>query len=172
MRIWMLSVVFVERKAVDFKDKNVGCERKIIRKKPPSLARLSGNSAAFLPAKQLAYRARKQPQMRRSAVELRRSHSFIPPEAASIPVKNRLGSSKNSLKKQSRNSQKRVQFSSKPTIFFVRVSLQLISKNRGLPCQNRRIICDFSLKKAANTPPETLEKFENAHLIYINFICQ
>lgn len=123
MRIWMLSVIFVERKAVDFKDKNAGCEGGIIRKKLPSLARLSGNSAAFLPAKQLAYRARKQPQMRRSAVELRRSHSFIPLKAASIPAKNRLGSMKNSLKKQSRNSQKRVQFSSKPTIFFVRVSL-------------------------------------------------
>ena len=123
MRIWMLSVVFVERKAVDFKDENVGCEGGIIRKKLPSLARLSGNSAAFLPAKQLAYRARKQPQMRRSAVELRRSHSFIPLKAASIPAKNRLGSMKNSLKKQSRNSQKRVQFSSKPTIFFARVSL-------------------------------------------------
>ena len=108
----MLSVVFVERKAVDFKDENAGCEGGIIRKKLPSLARLSGNSAAFLPAKQLAYRARKQPQMRRSAVELRRSHSFIPLKAASIPAKNRLGSMKNSLKKQSRNSQKRVQFSS------------------------------------------------------------
>lgn len=45
-------------------------------------------------------------------------------------------------------------------------------KKRGLPHQNRRIIYDFSSKKAANTPPETLEKFENAHLIYINFICQ
>ena len=30
----------------------------------------------------------------------------------------------------------------------------------------------FLIKKAANTPPETLEKFENTHLIYINFICQ
>ena len=59
MRIWMLSVVFVERKAVDFKDKNAGCEGGIIKKKLPSLVRLSGNSAAFLPAKQLAYRARK-----------------------------------------------------------------------------------------------------------------
>ena len=45
-------------------------------------------------------------------------------------------------------------------------------KKSGLPHQNRRIIYDFSSKKAANTPPETLEKFENAHLIYINFICQ
>ena len=34
------------------------------------------------------------------------------------------------------------------------------------------MICDFSSKKAANTPPETLGKFENAYLIYINFICQ
>ena len=103
-RIRMLSVVFVERKAVDFKDKNAGCEGGIIRKKLPSLARMNRNSAAFLPAKQLAYRACEQPQMRRSAVELRRSHSFVPPEAASIPAKNRLGSMKNSLKKQSRNS--------------------------------------------------------------------
>ena len=30
----------------------------------------------------------------------------------------------------------------------------------------------FLIKKAANTPPETLGKFENAYLIYINFICQ
>ena len=30
----------------------------------------------------------------------------------------------------------------------------------------------FLIKKAANTPPETLEKIENTHLIYINFICQ
>ena len=104
MKSQMLSVVFVECKAVDFKDKNAGCEGGIIRKKLPSLARMNRNSAAFLPAKQLAYRARKQPQMHRSAVELRRSHSFIPPEAASIPAKNRLGSMKNSLKKQSRNS--------------------------------------------------------------------
>ena len=46
----MLSVVFVECKAVDFKDKNAGCEGGIIRKKLPSLARLNGNSAAFLSA--------------------------------------------------------------------------------------------------------------------------
>mgnify|MGYP001635125430 CR=1 FL=1 len=59
----------------------------------------------------------------------------------------------------------------KTVTFFARFSQQLISKNRGLPRQNRRIIYDFSSKKAANTPPETLEKFENAHLIYINFIC-
>ena len=104
MKIQILSIAFVECKAVDFKDKNAGCEGEIIRKKPPSLARLSGNSAAFLPAKQLAYRARKQPQMRCSAVELRRSHSFIPLKAASIPAKNRLGSMTNLLKKQSRNS--------------------------------------------------------------------
>ena len=32
------------------------------------------------------------------------SHSFIPLKAASIPAKNRLGSMKNSLKEQSRNS--------------------------------------------------------------------
>ena len=42
----------------------------------------------------------------------------------------------------------------------------------GLPHQNRRIICVFSSRKAANTPPEPLENFENTHLIYINFICQ
>lgn len=104
MRIQILSVIFIACKVAKCKGKNADCERKIIRKKPPSLARLSGNSAAFLPAKQLAYRARKQPQMRRSAVELRRSHSFIPLKAASIPAKNRLGSMKNLLKKQSRNS--------------------------------------------------------------------
>ena len=88
MRIWRLSVIFVERKAVDFKDKNAGCEGGTIRKKPPSLARLSGNSAAFLPAKQLAYRACEQPQMRCSAVKLRRSHGVISLKAASIPAKN------------------------------------------------------------------------------------
>ena len=33
MKIWILSVVFVECKAVDFKDKNAGCEGGIIRKK-------------------------------------------------------------------------------------------------------------------------------------------
>ena len=58
MKSQILSVVFVERKAVDFKDKNADCEGGIIRKRLPSLACLSGNSAAFLPAKQLAYRAR------------------------------------------------------------------------------------------------------------------
>ena len=46
----MLSVLFVECKAVDFEDKNAGCEGGIIRKKLPSLARLNGNSAAFLSA--------------------------------------------------------------------------------------------------------------------------
>ena len=91
MRIRILSVVFVERKAVDFKDKNAGCERKIIRKN-------------FYQQKQLAYCVHGRPQVRRSAVELRRSHSSIPPKAASIPAKNRLGSMKNSLKEQSRNS--------------------------------------------------------------------
>ena len=171
MRIQILSVIFIACKVAKCKGKNADCERKIIRKKPPSLARLSGNSAAFLPAKQLAYRARKQPQMRRSAVELRRSHSFIPLKAASIPAKNRLGSMKNSLKKQGRCCEKRDRFSLKTVTFFARFSQQLISKNRGLPRQNRRIIYDFSSKKAANTPPETLEKFDNAHLIYINFIC-
>lgn len=47
----MLSVVFVECKAVDFEDKNAGCEGGIIRKRLPLLKRLSGNSAAFLSAK-------------------------------------------------------------------------------------------------------------------------
>ena len=125
----------------------------------------------FYQQKQLAYCVRGRPQMRRSAVELRRSHSSIPPKAASIPAKNRLGSMKNSLKKQGRCCEKRDRFSLKTVTFFARFSQQLISKNRGLPRQNRRIIYDFSSKKAANTPPETLEKFENAHLIYINFIC-
>ena len=50
MRIRILSVVFVERKAVDFEDKNAGCEGGIIRKRLPLLKRLSGNSAAFLSA--------------------------------------------------------------------------------------------------------------------------
>ena len=49
-RIRMLSVVFVERKAVDFKDKNAGCAGGIIKKRLPLLKRLSGNSAAFLSA--------------------------------------------------------------------------------------------------------------------------
>ena len=50
MKSQLLSVVFVECKAVDFKDKNAGCEGGIIKKKLPSLARLNGNSAAFLSA--------------------------------------------------------------------------------------------------------------------------
>ena len=58
----------------------------------------------FYQQKQLAYCTCKQPQMHRSAVELRRSRSFIPLKAASIPAKNRLGSTKNSLKEQRRNS--------------------------------------------------------------------
>ena len=110
MRIQILSVIFIACKVAKCKGKNADCERKIIRKKPPSLARLSGNSAAFLPAKQLAYRARKQPQMHRSAVELRKSHSFIPPEAAPIPVKNRLGSMKNSCKTRAKNRRNEISF--------------------------------------------------------------
>ena len=51
MRIWTLSVVSIACKVAKCKGKNADCERKIIRKKPPSLVRLSGNSAAFLSAK-------------------------------------------------------------------------------------------------------------------------
>ena len=104
MRIRILSVVFVERKAVDFKDKNAGCERKIIRKKLPSLARLCGNSAAFLSAKAACilrtWTAAGASLSGRTA-QIAQLHSA---EAASIPAKNRLGSMKNSLKEQSRNS--------------------------------------------------------------------
>ena len=110
MKSQMLSGVFIACKAAKCKGKNADCERRIIRKRLPSLARMNRNSAAFLPAKQLAYRARKQPQMHRSAVELRRSHSFIPPEAASIPVKNRLGSMKNSCKTRAKNRRNEISF--------------------------------------------------------------
>ena len=50
MRIQILSVIFIACKVAKCKGKNADCERKIIRKKPPSLARLNGNSAAFLSA--------------------------------------------------------------------------------------------------------------------------
>ena len=50
MRIQILSVIFIACKVAKCKGKNADCERKIIRKKPPSLARLSGNSVAFLSA--------------------------------------------------------------------------------------------------------------------------
>ena len=100
----MLSVVFVERKAVDFKDKNAGCEGGIIRKKLPSLVRLSGNSAAFLSATAaciLHVQAAADASLSGRTAQIAQLHSA---EAASIPAKNRLGSMKNSLKKQSRNS--------------------------------------------------------------------
>ena len=104
MRIWMLSVVFVERKAVDFKDKNAGCEGGIIRKKLPSLARLNGNSAAFLSATAACISCAQvaaDALLSGRTAQIAQLHSA---EAASIPAKNRLGSMKNSLKKQSRNS--------------------------------------------------------------------
>ena len=148
MRIQILSVIFIACKVAKCKGKNADCERKIIRKKPPSLARLSGNSAAFLPAKQLAYRARKQPQMRRSAVELRRSHSFIPLKAASIPAKNRLGSMKNSFKKQGRCCKKRDRFSLKTVTFFVQFSQQLISKKEGTAASEPPKNFQFLIKKS------------------------
>lgn len=50
MKIQMLSVISIACKAAKCKGKNVDCEGRIIRKKPPSLARLNGNSAAFLSA--------------------------------------------------------------------------------------------------------------------------
>jgi len=110
--------------------------------------------------------------MRRSSAELRRSHSSIPPEAASIPAKNRLGSMKNSLKKQGRCCEKRDRFSLKTVTFFARFSQQLISKKEGTAASEPPNNLRFLIKKAANTPPETLEKFENAHLIYIKYICR
>jgi len=155
----MLSVLFVECKAVDFEDKNAGCEGGIIRKKLPSLARLNGNSAAFLPAKQLAYRARKQPQMRHSAVELRRSHSFIPLKAASIPAKNRLGSMKNSLKKQGRCCEKRDRFSLKTVTFFARFSQQLISKKEWTAASEPPNNLRFLIKKSGEHAAENARKF-------------
>ena len=51
MRIQILSVIFIACKVAKCKGKNADCERKIIRKKLPSLARLCGNFAAFLSAK-------------------------------------------------------------------------------------------------------------------------
>ena len=100
----MLSVVFVDRKAVDFKDKKCRLRGRNYQKKAAIVGALERIPQHFYQQQQLAYCTCKQLQMRRSAVELRRSHSFIPLKAASIPAKNRLGSMKNSLKKQSRNS--------------------------------------------------------------------
>ncbi|WP_418927533.1 hypothetical protein [Dysosmobacter sp.] len=107
----------------------------------------------FYQQKQLAYCVRGRPQMRRSAVELRRSHSSIPPKAASIPAKNRLGSMKNSLKKQGRCCEKRDRFSLKTVTFFARFSQQLISKKEGTaasePPNNLRFLIKKSGKHAA-----------------------
>ena len=156
VRIRKLSVVFVERKAVDFKDKNAGCEGGIIRKKLPSLARLNGNSAAFLSAKQLAYRARGWPQMRCSSAE----------------------SSVNSGEKPAGFYEELAQktetkFVKTSSIFletddifcacFAITHLQKQGTAASEPSNNLR----FLIKKAANTPPETLEKFENEHLTIV-----
>ena len=105
--------------------------------------------------------------MRRSAVELRRSHSFIPLKAASIPAKNRLGSMKNSFKKQGRCCEKRDRFSLKTVTFFVQFSQQLISKKEGTAASEPPNNLRFLIKKAANTPPEMLEKFENEPLTIV-----
>jgi len=91
--------------------------------------------------------------MHRSAVELRRSHSFIPLKAASIPAKNRLDSMKNSFKKQGRCCEKRDRFSLKTVTFFVQFSQQLISKKEGTaasePPNNLRFLIKKSGKHAA-----------------------
>ncbi len=104
MRIQILSFVSIACKVAKCKGKNADVRAKSSEKSCRRWRACAEIPQHFCQQKQLAYRARKQPQMRRSAVELRRSHSFIPPKAASIPAKNRLGSMKNSLKEQSRNS--------------------------------------------------------------------
>ena len=104
MRIQTLSVIFIACKAAKCKVKNTDVRAKSSEKSCRRWRACADIPQHFYQQKQLAYCVRGRPQMRRSAVELRRSHSFIPPEAASIPAKNRLGSMKNLLKKQSRNS--------------------------------------------------------------------
>ena len=104
MRIWTLSVVSIACKAAKCKVKNTDVRAKSSEKSCRRWRACAEIPQHFYQQKQLAYCVRGRPQMRRSAVELRRSHSSIPPKAASIPAKNRLGSMKNLLKKQSRNS--------------------------------------------------------------------
>ena len=104
MRIWTLSVVSIACKAAKCKEKNTDVRAKSSEKSCRRWHACAEIPQHFYQQKQLAYCTCKQPQMHRSAVELRRSRSFIPLKAASIPAKNRLGSTKNSLKEQRRNS--------------------------------------------------------------------
>ena len=108
---------------------------------------LSGNFAAFLSAKAaciLRTRTAADASLSGRTAQIAQLHSA---ESSVNSAEKPAGFYEELTQKQSQNSQKRVLFSSKPTIFFVRVSLQLISKNRGLPRQNRRTIYDFSSKK-------------------------
>ena len=163
----MLSVVFVERKAVDFKDKNAGCKGGIIRKKLPSLARLNGNSAAFLSATAaciLHVQAAADASLSGRTAQIAQLHSAE--------------SSVNSGEKPAgfyeelaqRTEPKFVKTSSvfleTDDIFracFAITHLQKQGTAASEPSNNLR----FLIKKAANTPPETLEKFENEHLTIV-----
>lgn len=153
MRIWTLSVVSIACKAAKCKGKNTDVRAKSSEKSCRRWRACVEIPQHFYQQKQLAYCTCKQPQMHRSAVELRRSHSSIPPKAASIPAKNRLGSMKNSLKKQGRCCEKRDRFSLKTVTFFARFSQQLISKKEGTaasePPNNLRFLIKKSGKHAA-----------------------
>ena len=167
MRIRILSVVFVERKAVDFKDKNAGCEGGIIRKKLPSLARLSGNSAAFLSATAACIlhvqAAADAPLINRTA-QIAQLHS----------AENSVNSSEKPAGFYEELAQKtETKFVKTSSIFletddifcacFAITHLQKQGTAASEPSNNLR----FLIKKAANTPPETLEKFENEHLTIV-----
>ena len=153
MRIWTLSVVSIACKAAKCKEKNTDVRAKSSEKSCRRWRACAEIPQHFYQQKQLAYCVRGRPQMRRSAVELRRSHSSIPPKAASIPAKNRLGSMKNSFKKQGRCCEKRDRFSLKTVTFFARFSQQLISKKEGTaasePPNNLRFLIKKSGKHAA-----------------------
>ena len=148
MRIWTLSVVSIACKAAKCKEKNTDVRAKSSEKSCRRWHACAEIPQHFYQQKQLAYCTCKQPQMHRSAVELRRSHSFIPLKAASIPAKNRLGSMKNSLKKQGRCCEKRDRFSLKTVTFFARFSQQLISKKEGTAASEPPNNLRFLIKKS------------------------
>ena len=141
MRIRILSVVFVERKAVDFEDKNAGCEGGIIRKKLPSLARLNGNSAAFLSATAaciLHVQAAADASLSGRTAQIAQLHSAE--------------SSVNSVEKPAGFYEELAQ---KTAPKFVKTSSVFFKKQR---CLLRRFCNNLSLKKgtAASEPPKNL----------------
>ena len=108
--------------------------------------------------------------MRRSSTELRRLHSSIPPEAASIPAKNRLGSTKNSLKKQGRCCEKRDLFALKTVTFFARFSQQLISKKQGTAASEPPNNLRFLIKKKRRTRRRKRSKNLKMHILFISIL--